>query len=173
MTKQQTDREPPHSKPLSIRGLAREVGRSETAVRKWIKRQDWPFGRGPFDVAQVRSWMAIHLDRDPAQKYHDAQRGISPRPISEIERARTMNFEEAGRIRRLKREELEGKLHNVEECAARRRALVMAVRSTLTRTLPRALATELVGRSRGDMESVLRSRLTAVCNRFSEGYVGR
>jgi len=158
----------PHAERLSIRGLAAQVGRAESTVRKWIRRRDWPFGRGPFVVAEVRRWMEIHLGRDPAQAYHDAQKGIDPKPLNDIEKARALAFLESYRIRRIKREQLEGKLHDVDECRTRRRRQVLAVRNALTRRLPRTLAAELVGRARGDMERLIRDRLAAVCQGFAD-----
>ena len=158
---------PPHSKPLSARALARVVGKSASAVRKWISRRDWPYGRGPFDIALVQKWMQVHLKRDPAQRYHDAQRGVKPDELSLLDRARTANYLEAARIRELKRRQIEGQLHDVADCEARRRRQILLVRNALTRTLPRTLAAELVGRARGDMERILHSRLAAVCEMFA------
>lgn len=157
----------PPPKVVSIRALARQVGRAESTVRKWIKRDDWHFGSGPFAVDVVRKWMEIQLHRDPAQRYHDAQKGIGPTPLSQIEKARVWNFIESAQIRRLKREQLQGKLHDVEECRARRRRQILAVRNALTRSVPRTLAAELVGRTRRDMERVIRARLAAVCEAFA------
>ena len=157
----------PPAKAVSMRALARQVGRAESTVRKWKKRRDWPFGDGPFAVEDVRRWMEIQLHRDPAKRYHDAQKGIGPTPLSQIEKARAWNLVESAQIRRLKREQLEGKLHDVEECRARRRRKVLAVRNALTRSLPRTLAAELVGRTRRDSERVIRSRLVAVCEAFA------
>lgn len=149
-----------------MRALARAVGRSLSAVRKWTKRRDWPYGKGPFVVEYVKDWMRDHLKRDPAHRYHDAQKGVGPQPLSQVEQARAENFSESAQIRRLKREQLQGKLHDVEECRARRRRQILAVRNALTRTLPRALSAELVGRARGDMERVIRDRLVSVCDAF-------
>jgi len=115
--------------------------------------------------------MEIHLHRDPAHRWHDAQKGIAATPLSQLEKARTWSFVEAAQIRRLKREQLQGKLHDVEDCRARRRRQVLLVRNTLTRSLPRTLAAELVGRTRRDMERVIRDRLVAVCDGFAaEGH---
>lgn len=158
---------PPPEGPVSMRGLALAVGRSLTSVRRWTSRRDWPFGKGPCNVMEVREWMKIHLKRDPAQRYHDAQKGIGAEPLSQVDRARAMSFAESALIRRLKREQLQGTLHNVEECRTRRRRQILAVRNALTRTLPRALAAELIGRARGDMEHVIRTRLLAVCELFA------
>jgi len=158
----------PHKPLLSMRRLAALVGRHESAVRKWKKRPDWPFGDGPFDLDQVRLWMQVHLKRDPARRYHDARKGIGPQPLSDLEKARTKNYEEAARKRQLEREEIEGKLHDKRECSIRRRRQVYAIRNALTRTLPRTLAAELVGRARGDMEQLIRQRLEAVCNGFAQ-----
>ena len=40
-----------------MRALARAVGRTQQAVRKWSLRDDWPFGRaGPYDPVAVEKW---------------------------------------------------------------------------------------------------------------------
>jgi len=158
----------PPAAPVSLRALARQIGRGESTVRKWTSRPDWPFARGPFDVDEIQRWMQIHLRRDPAQRYHDAQKGIGPRPLSEIDKARAWNYLEAAKIRRMKREQAEGKLHDVAGCLARRRRQILAVRNSLTRTLPRTLAAELVGRARGDAERIIHDRLAAVCEAFAK-----
>jgi hypothetical protein len=158
----------PDHRVESIRSLARLVGRSEATVRKWIKRGDWPFGKGPFEAEPVRRWMEIHLQRDPAQRYHDAQKGIGAKPLNELEQARKANFEEAGQIRRLRRLELEGKLHDVAACEAQWRRAIVGIRNALTRSLPRALSIELVGRARGEMERIIRDRMVAVCTEFRQ-----
>lgn len=157
---------PPSGAVASMRALAREVGRSSSTVRKWTKRRDWPFGAGPFDVGDVLVWMRLHLHRDPAHRFHDAQRGIGAQPLSQIEQARAWNYAESAQIRRLKREQLQGRLHDVQACQARRRRQILAVRNALVRTIPRALGPELVGRARGDIERILRDRLAAVCDAF-------
>jgi hypothetical protein len=152
----------------SLRAAAKAIGRSPSTMRKWLSRRDWPFGRGPFNIEQLRKWMELHLRRDPAQRYHDAQKGIDPREVTELERVRAWSYEESARTRQIKRKELENQLHDVEECRVRRRRQILAVRNTLTRTLPRTLAADLVGRARGDAERVIRDRLKAVCDRFAE-----
>jgi len=157
----------PDTHATSIRGLARQVGRSESTVRKWIKRPDWPFGpRAPWVVDKVQGWMALYLGRDPAARYHAAQKGLGPKPLSELEAARTANQLEAAAIRRLHREETEGLLHNVEECRRRRLRQIHAVKGAL-RGLPRSIGPELVGLSRPKIERLLRERLRGILEGFA------
>jgi hypothetical protein len=158
----------PPKKPDSLRSLAASVGRSLSAVRKWKKHPKWIFGDGPYDVAEVQKWMGRVLKRDPAQRFHDAQRGIGPQPLSDLEKARTERYQAAARITDLKRRKLEETVHDVGECRARRIRQLTAFRNALTRSLPRALATELIGRSRGDMEQLIRLRLSAVCDTLAK-----
>lgn len=44
----------------TITELAKRVGRNKSSVSRWIGRDDWPFGRGPWKpaaVAKVKAWM--------------------------------------------------------------------------------------------------------------------
>jgi hypothetical protein len=152
----------------SLRSLANVAGRSPTSVRKWIKRSDWPFGKGPFSVRLVRQWMEIHLKRDPAQRYHDAQRGIGPKELNELDQARKEGYQEASAIRRLKRLQIEGTLHDVAECKERRRRQLFYVRNALLR-FPRSVAADLVARPRGEVEAVLKRRVDAILQSFARG----
>lgn len=153
----------------SIRSLARQVVRAESTVRKWLKRSDWPFGKmGPWKVRDVIKWMSIHLKRDPAQRYHDAKKGIGVKPLSELEKARQDNYLESAAIRKLKRLEMEGRLHDVGECRRRRVRQIHAVKTALMR-LPRIVAPELIGKSRTVIEKALRKHMRQIVESFAKG----
>lgn len=52
---------------MSARALAPHVGRSHAAVALWVKRDDWPFGEGPWPVSlvpQIKTWAANTLRED-------------------------------------------------------------------------------------------------------------
>ena len=60
------------TKARSIRELARRVGRSLTAVRRWVKDDRWPFPRrGPWDVEAVRRWAKRTLMPEPGTPGHE------------------------------------------------------------------------------------------------------
>ena len=65
------------TKIVSIRKLAQKVGKSHTAVRSWLKHDEWPFRRTPpwdlADVPTIREWAADTLHEDPAAKYANAE----------------------------------------------------------------------------------------------------
>jgi len=42
----------------SIRKLAKHVGRSHTAVCRWVSHPDWPFGAGPWSTSMVTKMKA-------------------------------------------------------------------------------------------------------------------
>jgi hypothetical protein len=45
----------------SLSLLAREIGRNPAAVFRWHKREDWPFGDGPYNVAEVAVWATRNI----------------------------------------------------------------------------------------------------------------
>ena len=152
----------------SVRALGRVLGVAESTVRKWQKRVDWPFGLGPpWDAEEVLIWRRIHIRRaDRARRYHDAQRGRGPVELSELEKARTAAYQERAAIYRLRRQELEGSLHDVDTCRARRLRQIAAVKRRLLR-IPRSLSVGLVGRNRREIERLLRDEMRAVLNDFA------
>jgi hypothetical protein len=123
-------------------------------------------------VVLVQKWMDASLKKDPAQRYHDAQKGMQPDELSMVEKAKAKQYYERGRLLQLRREELEGKSHDAEECRSRRRRQLRLLQTTLTRALPRTLAAELIGRARGDMERMIRERIVGVLNRLAADMEG-
>jgi len=152
----------------SVRALGRVLGVAESTVRKWQKRVDWPFGLGPpWDAEEVLIWRRIHIRRaDRARRYHDAQRGRGPVELSELEKARTAAYQERAAIYRLRRQELEGSLHDVDTCRARRLRQIAAVKRRLLR-VPRSLGGRLVGCSRRQVETLLRAEMRGILEEFA------
>lgn len=157
----------------SIRMLADCVGRGPSTVRKWFSRRDWCLPcRAPWVVEDVQKWMAVHLrKKDPAQRYHDAQKGVGVVSLTDLEKARTENYQEAAAIRRLKRLQVEGQLHDVAECDARRRRQMYHLRNLLLR-VPRSMAPELTGKGRGEIEQRLNAEMRRILLDLSEGRDG-
>jgi hypothetical protein len=62
---------------LSARALARELGRSGTAVCGWLRRGDWPFGGPPWHrrlLPAIRRWARRTLAPDRAAAARAAAR---------------------------------------------------------------------------------------------------
>jgi len=144
-------------------------------VRKWIARDDWPFPLSPpWDVGRVQAWAEIHLNPDPAAAYRKKARAAEAgtgefTAMGPLTKARLQATIERALLVRQRRLIEAGKMHDVEDCRARRRRHVLAVRNALSRTLPRALAAECVGRTRGEIQRLIGQRLTAVCDAFAAG----
>lgn len=59
--------------------LAAAVGRHPKTVRGWIGDARWDLPtEPPWDIAQVKAWMARHLTRDPVEVGRDADRASAP-----------------------------------------------------------------------------------------------
>jgi len=155
----------------SRRGLAREVGRSESTVRKWISRRDWLFGdEPPWEVKRVKEWMGIYLKPDNAKPHREREKGGRARQqqASEMTSARTVAMTERGLLTKLRRLELEGSLHDVAECQRRRMEQIYAVKGQLL-GLARSVSAELIGKDRRAIERILTERVTMMIEGFASG----
>jgi hypothetical protein len=113
----------------SIRELARQLGRNDRAVRKWIADERWKFGRKPpWNVAQVRTWAAATLAPNPA-----ASPGVNAKTIRDmatIEKAKLKLLLERAEKLRLDREIKAGQYTTPEEIERGRIARIGAVKET-------------------------------------------
>ena len=156
----------------SIRDLARKVGRSESAVRKWLRRGNWPFSlTPPWVVRDVKAWMRIHLSPDPAKAYRDraaaAEAGTGEfHRLSTDQRASVAYKMERTLWVRQRREHEAGKFHDTEKCRQRRLRQIHAVKSALL-ALPRSVARRLVGCKAREIERVLTEAVTGICEEFA------
>lgn len=158
----------------SVRALARAVKRDESAVRKWLKNPDWPFGSGPWKESQlalIKAWAQTNLapnmatedvmgtsnGGDGSSKMHQAKLLVL------IERARAMKFE---------RELREGKYHPVETCMERRVRQIRAFREAL-QIVGMRLAPGLVGCSANQIEEAINNELRTICEEFASGTRGQ
>lgn len=157
----------------SIRGLAKALGKSDTAVRKWMMREDWPFALNPpWDVGQVRAWAEINLHPDPAkvyrQKINYAKEGTGEYgEIGALTRAKIQVTLERAMYIRQERLFKAGKLIDAGEVRRQWLAHIQAVKGQMI-ALPRSVSGELVGISQDRIEEVLTNRITEMLNDLAE-----
>jgi hypothetical protein len=149
------------------------VGRSESAVRKWLRDSRWPFARTapwpPEQVREMKAWAKMYLSHDPADDYHAALRNLAPgaeRPLSRNEQAKLAYMIERAMYVKLRRQREAGELHSVAECQQRRLRQIYEVKSRLLE-LPRALAGVLAQRAAPEIEAALRQQLLAIIEEFA------
>ena len=145
-------------KAKSIRALAAAVGRAESAVRKWLRHVDWPFGvKPPWSVSAVKRW-AMTL---PADKAAGGGNGDLAEAKLQLVRERTKLL----RTRRL----LEaGKLVNAEEVLQSNMRKIHSVKAAFL-SLPRSVSAMLVGMDAAAIEAELTERIVAICQEFANG----
>lgn len=158
----------------SIRGLARKVGRAESTVRKWIRRDNWPFSlEPPWRVVRVKAWMEIHLKPDPAAAYHrkvkDVEAGIGEfSPMGPMNKARMQTAIERALYIRQERLTRAGKLIDAEVAQRHRLRQIHAVKGLLL-ALPRSVANSLVGKDRNSCERILHEQVVSIIEEFASG----
>jgi hypothetical protein len=158
----------------TLRSLARLTGRSLSAVRKWVERDDWPFTRtGPWDVEKVKVWHELYVGGDPEAKFQKRARAIEAgtgdfRELSPIKKAQLQYIIERALSVRQRREQDAGKLHNAVECRERRLRQILAAKARLEE-LPRMLANTLVGLATAEIESKLAGEIRTILEDFSKG----
>jgi len=162
------------AKAKSIRALGRLVGRAESTVRKWLARDDWPFGRTPpWNVESVKAWSEIHLKGDPAAAYRKkvkaAQAGTGEfAAMGPLTKARMQAAIERALYIRQKRLMEAGKLIDAVEAQRARLRQIHAVKGVLI-ALPRSMANSLAGLDREAIEMLLQKRMNEIFEEFAAG----
>jgi hypothetical protein len=150
---------------LTLRKLAQRLKKSHTAVGRWARDADWPFGPGPWDAAlvpKIEQWRARTLAPAP-----DAPSAPQPGPAA-LNAERTVNIllkSERAKLLKLKREVEEGKYVLRADVEQGRLERIGAVRAALAR-LPR-LAERLVGMDAEQMAIVLAGEVEQILHAFS------
>lgn len=163
---------PMHAK--SIRRLAAGVGRAESTVRKWLEREDWPFGLAPpWRIDQVKAWAEIHLRPDPTIAYRKKAAAVEAGTgefagMGPLNKARLQAIIERALLLRHRRLVEEGKVHDAETCQQRRQRQIHDVKSALL-GLPRSVAPLVAGRDAEDVERILSDRINNICEEFARG----
>jgi len=156
----------------SIRSLARQVSRSESAVRRWIRHERWPFPlEGPWDVRRVKAWAEIQLHPDPAaafrQKAKAAELGLGEfRDLGPIGKARLQVLIGRAMLQQHRLKVEQGKVHDVAVCGQRLLRLIHEVKARLLE-LPRAVAGVLVGQPAEAIERLLAEQVNGILMEFS------
>ena len=93
---------------------------------------------------------------------------MEPGLPQKMNEARMALSAERALLLRVQRQELEGRLHDVAECEARRMQQIHAARNAFM-GLGRSLAPDLVGKKRGQIEKIIATRIERILNAFAEG----
>jgi len=155
---------------LSLRGLAKAVGRSAPAVSEWLKRSDWPFPRTPpfpADIAEkVRAWMAKHLAGRIAQ---DAEIDVSEIDADDPDvRAKKVRILEArAKLLEIEQGEREGALISREEIEVGRIARILEVKQKMME-VPRRAAL-IANRTESECAAILGDWMKQICDHFAGG----
>ena len=149
----------------TITALAKAVNRTRQTIGVWRKRPDWPFSPGPpWPIAKVKAW-AKGLAPDPAASSHGKVYKGRAEVEAELKQERCKKL-------RIERLALEGALHDVTECEARRMRQIHAVKAALL-ALPRSIASTVAeavpGVDTRQVESIIVARVTAILEAFAGG----
>ena len=153
----------------SIRSLAKHMGRSESAVRKWLNRDDWKFGRDPkttpFDVAKVKAWAEICLKPDPVAALSKRSKAIedgtfSPE-LSQSRKVKEAKETEQTRLLRIQAAKELGQLHRTDECVKRHSAMIHKAKTSFL-GMADLLCTSLVNKDSDTIRMMIRERVEAI-----------
>lgn len=154
------------AKGALIRGtreLAALVGASHVAVSKWIRRDDWPFGAGPWketQIAQVLQWKASTLSPANLPSVETAG-NVDVRSLHPLKKADLKLKIERGKILERVNKLGDQEYHSVADCDARRLAQIEAAKNELL-----AVADGLPFET--DVKSLVRNRILGALTRLSE-----
>ena len=162
----------PLARAKSMRHLARLMGVTEGAVRKWVKHAEWPFGTtADWDPIEVEAWRLRTFTQTPRAPRPEVELPASaPRAMAsgagDLQRASVAYKLERTLLLRQQRLEREGKMHPVAECQQRRMEQITAVRAALL-NLSRSLPPRLAGRPAEDMGRIIEEVVYAILNEFA------
>lgn len=165
----------PAAAPIqSNRQLAKALGRSEAAVRKWLGDDRWPFGRAPWSpavVEQIRAWTARTLAANPAAQPTEPPPSALPTPpqnsignLSPERQARlALTFERVEGIK-IENQRKRGELHSLQDCRARRVRQVTELRIAFE-SLPLAIPDTVSGFEQ--IRDIIRGKVSEILLRFA------
>jgi hypothetical protein len=159
-------RKPIKDSRLSITALAAAVGKSPSAVRKWVRHSSWAFGPGPWAttlVPKIKTWAAATLAPDRAAGQ------IAPEPT------------DAGGLTKhdLELRHLRGKIKKLELGIGKESKLLVLRSDVESREVRQAqvvkqelmgvkgLAVKMEGMTVLQRENLLESWARAVCEKFA------
>ena len=162
----------PLARAKSMRHLARLMGVTEGAVRKWVKHAEWPFGTtADWDPIEVEAWRLRTFTQTPRAPRPEVELpAAAPRAMAsgagDLQRASVAYKLERTLLLRQQRLEREGKMHPVAECQQRRMEQITAVRAALL-NLSRSLPPRLAGRPVDEMGRIIEEVVYAILNEFA------
>jgi hypothetical protein len=157
----------PPAQIASLRALAAALGKSHTAVGRWLKDDRWPFARKPPwnapIVAQINSWASRTLSENRAAEPPAAAQSTAVDPVSSLTPERQAKL--ALSLERLETQKLtnelrRGNLHSFDDCRNRRIRQVTELRDALL-SIPDALPL------RSDQKEMIRGRIIETLTRFA------
>lgn len=152
----------------TVAALAREIGRDRGTVSRWTRREDWKFGRPPFDaktVEKVAAW-AKTLAPNPAEPIDELEMP-SPTDRRDERAAKLKILRERGWKLQLERKELEGVLIEKGEVEAGRLARIAAVMKAMKQAGVR-LSVGLAGVTEPPaIERIVEAEMRRICNAFA------
>jgi len=148
------------------RDLGRAVGRSHTAVLKWLKHPEWTFGRGPWafrTVEQIKTWAARTLAEDPAAGDGPAVGGDQHRQLKDLPISKQVDV--GLKLSRKKRVDFDldvdkGVYHLVDECSRRRLRQIHEVKTALL-NMPDGLPVD------ADTKTMIKGRVLEILRKWS------
>ena len=147
----------------SIRDLARKMNRSDMAIRKWMKKDNWVFSmEGPWKVDEVKIWSEKFLEKE----YGPGEVKISVPGETTLTRARIESTIEKTMLTKIHRLAAEGKLIDAEEAQRIRLKQIHEIKGVLL-SFPRLISNLLVGKSRDQIEEILLERIENIINEFA------
>jgi len=154
----------------SIRQLAEAVKRSHVAVGRWVKRDDWTFGRGPWRVSQVPAivaWAKRELAENPANDERTSRAGGSGEDQAESLRQLSplKKIDAALKLSRKSRVDFDldvdkGVYHRVDECRRQRLRQIHEVKTALM-NMPDGLPVDT------DVKTMIKGRVLEILRKWS------
>ena len=160
----------PPAVAMTCRELAAALGKSHVSVWRWLRHPAWPFGRrGPWSVDAVRAWATCCLQMDRAQYAGMARAAGGTQRLADLPLPVQVELNvkiKKAQMLDLRRQRLEGKLHDGQACRQRRLREIQAAKGRLL-DLGRSLAPALEGKDRAAIKTILGERLTAIADAFA------
>lgn len=154
----------------SQKELAEFLEVDEKAVRRWMDKEEWSFGRrGPFKVKAIKQWCEKYVDQDISRTQKELKElKKSQYSKSPLTKARVEGTRERTLLIRQQRLIKEGQLISSDEAQKIRLRQIHAVKSAFL-SLPRSVANALVGKSRNKIEEILKDRIEEIIGMFANG----
>jgi len=152
----------------SQRELAEACGVDHKAVRKWMDKDEWTFGRkAPFKIKAVKEWRDKYTDKELREFQEtlkeDKKNQYTRSPLT---KARVEGTKERTLLIRQQRLKDAGKLISAEDAQRVRLRQIYEVKGAFL-SLPRSIANSLVGKPREKIEDIMKNRIEEIIKGFA------